>query len=136
MPETRGRCLCGAVTYTVTGPLRPIVYCHCTMCRRATGHMVAATACAISRLTIGCLEHLRWYRSSRDVQRGFCDVCGSNLFWKPADSSRICIMAGTLDMPTGLKAVAHIYVGDKGDYYDVDDPLPQYLDAEHGVLTP
>jgi len=39
-------------------------------------------------------------------------------------------------MPTGLKAVAHIYVGDKGDYYDVDDPLPQYLDAEHGVLTP
>lgn len=136
MPETHGRCLCGAVSYTVTGPLRPIVYCHCTMCRRATGHLVAATACAISRLKIECLEHLRWYRSSAEAQRGFCDVCGSNVFWKPTRGSTISIMAGTLDMPAGLKAVAHIYVGNKGDYYDLDDRLPQHLDGEHGILTP
>jgi hypothetical protein len=106
------------------------------MCRRATGHLVAATACATSNLTIQPTEHLRWYQSSAEAQRGFCDVCGSNVFWKPTDGSRMCIMAGTLDTPTGLKGVAHIFADDKGDYYDLDSELPRHIDGEHGVATP
>ena len=39
-----GRCQCGAVSYKVSGPLRPVVACHCDMCRRISGHFVAATA--------------------------------------------------------------------------------------------
>jgi hypothetical protein len=136
MSENYGRCLCGSVRYRVMGPLRPVVYWHCTMCRRVTGHLVAATACAVSNLTIQSSEHLRWYQSSADARRGFCDSCGSNLFWQPTDGSRICIMAGTLDMPTGLTAVAHIFVADKGDYYALDEHLPRHIDGEHGVATP
>jgi hypothetical protein len=106
------------------------------MCRRSTGHLVAATACASSQLRISGSAHLRWYESSAEAHRGFCDVCGSNLFWKPTDGSRICIMAGSLDTPTGLKAVAHIYAGDKGDYYDLDDQLPRHAGGDHGIATP
>ena len=136
MQESHGRCLCGAVRYTVSGPLRPVVYCHCSLCRRASGHFVAATACRSERLKIDGAQQLRWYHSSNEAQRGFCAVCGSNLFWKPTDGSRISIMAGTLDSPTGLAAVAHIFVGHKGDYYALDDALAQRLDGEHGVATP
>ncbi|MFM7784547.1 MAG: GFA family protein, partial [Gammaproteobacteria bacterium] len=39
-----GACLCGVVRYTVQGPLRPVVVCHCTQCRRQTGHYLAATS--------------------------------------------------------------------------------------------
>jgi hypothetical protein len=39
-----GGCLCGAIRYEVRGPLRPVVDCHCTMCRRTSGHFAAFTA--------------------------------------------------------------------------------------------
>jgi hypothetical protein len=131
-----GRCLCGAVDYAVDGPLRPVVYCHCTMCRRASGHFVAATACAVSQLLITRSAHLRWHQSSVHAQRGFCSACGSNLFWKPTSNTHIAIMAGTLDAPTGLRAACHIYAGDKGDYYALDDHLPQRQDGAHEVPLP
>ncbi|MGA2778863.1 MAG: GFA family protein [Steroidobacteraceae bacterium] len=133
MVTAKGRCLCGAVAYAVEGPLRPIVYCHCTMCRRSTGHFLAATACAVSDLRLIGDEHLRWYDSSPEAQRGFCDRCGSNLFWRPNDGTRVSIAAGSLERPTGLRVLAHIHVADKGDYYELDDGIAQHLDGAHGV---
>ena len=87
MSATRGRCLCGGVQFRVNGPLRPVVYCHCKMCRRTSGHILAATACALPHLSIDQSESLRWYESSAHAKRGFCSVCGSNLFWKPASGT-------------------------------------------------
>ncbi len=117
-----GRCLCGAVRYRAHGPLRAVVACHCSQCRRASGHHVAPTACARPALEIG--GEVRWYRSSPEARRGFCPVCGSNLFWD-GGGERISIMAGTLDRPTGLSVARHIFCADKGDYYEIRDDLPK-----------
>jgi hypothetical protein len=68
---------------------------------------------------------LSWYRSSDSAERGFCRVCGSNLFWKPANEARISIAAGTLDGPTGLSISEHVFCADKGDYYEIGDGKPQ-----------
>jgi len=122
----RGRCLCGAVRFEVHGPLRPIIYCHCTMCRRSSGHFDAATACAPEHLRLLSAASLRWYRSSPMARRGFCDTCGSQLFWEPAQGEHVSIWAGTLESPTGLRAAKHIFVADKGDYYEIMDRLPQW----------
>jgi len=121
----RGRCQCGAVEYEVRGALRPVVYCHCRMCRRSSGHFVAATACAREHLTLRVDRGLRWYASSDWARRGFCAHCGSNLFWEPLGGSYVSIMAGTLDGASGLKAEGHIFVADAGDYYAITDGLPQ-----------
>jgi len=126
MSTTQGRCLCGAVEYEVEGPLRPVVYCHCRMCRRTSGHFVAATACAVATLRIKSAKGLRWYASSAEAERGFCAVCGSNLFWRPASGTHVSIMAGTLDTTAGLDSAAHIFVGAKGDYYELNDELPKH----------
>jgi hypothetical protein len=136
MPDTHGRCLCGAVNYTVTGPLRPVVFCHCKMCRRASGHFVAATACTLPQLSIQPTEQLKWYHSSSEAQRGFCGQCGSNLFWKPTGGTYVSIWAGTLDDPTGLNGTEHIYVADKGDYYTLDDRLPKSSQNAPHSLAP
>ncbi|HEX5461949.1 MAG TPA: GFA family protein [Steroidobacteraceae bacterium] len=123
----RGRCLCGGVRFEVHGPLRPVIYCHCTMCRRSSGHFDAATACAPEHLRLLSAQPLRWYQSSASARRGFCGTCGSQLFWGPAHGGYISIWAGTLDTPTGLRAAEHIFVADKGDYYEITDGLPQRM---------
>jgi hypothetical protein len=126
MTAARGGCLCGGVSYAVSGPLRPIEFCHCTQCRKTSGHFVAATACDTRDLEITADESLEWYRSSAKAERGFCRVCGSSIFWRPVRSAEISIMAGTLDGAHGLAGVGHIFVADAGDYYEIDDGLPQH----------
>lgn len=122
----RGQCMCGAVRFEVHGPLRPIIYCHCATCRRWSGHFVAATACAPENLRLVSAESLRWYASSEAARRGFCGTCGSPMFFEPMHGRHISIWAGTLDTPTGLEAATHIFVADKGDYYEITDGLPQW----------
>lgn len=128
MARASGRCLCGAVRYAVDGPLRDVSYCHCSQCRRSSGHFVAATACATEHLRLLSKDGLRWYRSSRMAERGFCKFCGSSLFWRPDHGRHISIMAGTLDVPTGLRAVEHIFVDSASDYYVIDDGLPRFAE--------
>jgi len=71
-------------------------------------------------------DTLRWYRSSDAAERGFCDHCGGNLFWRAVAGDTISITAGTLDAPTCLTIAKHIYVEDKGDYYDIHDTAKQF----------
>ena len=125
---TSGHCLCGAVSFTVDGELRPVIYCHCEQCRRTSGHFVAATACRSDRLHIVGRDHIQWYRSSPSAQRGFCRHCGSNLFWLPEHGEYWSIWAGSLNRPTGLQAARHIYVHMASDYYRISDGLPQFAE--------
>ena len=115
-----GSCMCGAVRYTIVGPLRPIIACHCVQCRKSSGHFVAATACPTSALTIEG-QTLQWFQSSETAERGFCARCGSNLFWRRFGSDSTSVWAGSMDGPTGLTIERHIFTHSKGDYYD----LPQ-----------
>jgi len=131
-----GGCLCGAVRYRVDGPLRGVVNCHCSQCRRTSGHFVAATAARKDDLTVTVTTGLRWYRSSEKARRGFCGTCGSSLFWEADSGERIAIMVGTLDAPTGLRTVAHIFVADAGDYYDLDDDLEKLAAGSYGETLP
>jgi hypothetical protein len=132
MTTHEGGCLCGAIRYRVAGPLRSVVACHCSQCRRSSGHHVAATAARRADVTIE--GEVAWYESSSRARRGFCPKCGSNLFWAGADPDRLSIFAGTLDSPTGLVMTGHIFVADKGDYYEITDGLPA-APARNPALT-
>ncbi len=125
--EYRGGCLCGAVTYCVTGPLRAVIACHCRQCRKTSGHFVAATAARVAALQITPREDaLTWYRSSDFARRAFCRHCGASLFWQRDSAEEISIMAGTLDLPTELHTAMHIFTADKGDYYTLSESVPCY----------
>jgi hypothetical protein len=127
-----GRCLCGAVTYEVRGPLRDVVLCHCVECLRWSGNTGAFAAAHDGDLLVTGVA-LRWVDSpdsSRGARRGFCVECGSSLFWKAADAERTGIAAGTLDTPTGLRPTAHIYTHQAPDWVALpDDGLPREPDA-------
>ena len=120
----RGGCLCGAVTFETEAELREVLVCHCSQCRRNSGHLWAATAAPDDEVTIHGRDHLRWYRSSAVAKRGFCSRCGSSLFWKQDGSSSLSIAAGCLELPTGLQIGSHIYVDDASDYYAIHPDEP------------
>lgn len=122
----KGSCNCGAVSFEVTGSLRPVIYCHCTQCRKQTGHFVAATCADNADLHIEGGENLSWFTASEDAKRGFCSICGSSMFWKANGAKKTSIFAGSFDNPTGLESGFHIYVDDKGDYYEICDGLPTF----------
>ncbi len=121
-----GSCLCGAVRFRVDGPLRDVIACHCNQCRKQTGHFCAATNAADDDLTIDGQDNITWFHASPEARRGFCKHCGSSLFWKPGHSENTSILAGSLNHKSGVKLTSHIYVADKGDYYELEDDLPKY----------
>jgi hypothetical protein len=121
-----GACLCGAVRFRTRGRLRGVVYCHCSQCRRQTGHFVAATSASDADIDLEGVDSLAWYAASDEARRGFCQVCGTSLFWKHNELDSTSIMAGAFDRPSGLVAEGHIFVADKGDYYEICDGLPQF----------
>jgi len=122
----RGSCLCGAVRFVVTGDLPPPDICHCTACRKQSGHCLASTDVPRAALTIEGGEALRWFQSSAHIRRGFCGTCGSSLFWDPTHRDWTSIAMGAFDAPTGTRADKHIFVAEQGDYYDIADGLPQH----------
>ena len=120
-----GSCLCGAVKFRVEGELKPPDACHCSQCRKVSGHYWASTDVPRSALAVEGEFNVAWYRSSEKAQRGFCSTCGATLFWDPIHKDTISIAMGAFDAPTGTKLAIHIFVADKGDYYDIADGVPQ-----------
>jgi hypothetical protein len=126
----RGTCLCGAVRYEVAGPARSVVACHCSQCRKTSGHYVAATQVLIDDLQIEGSLNITWFQSSASARRGFCKTCGSQLFWTETASRFISVMAGTIDGETGLVMDRQLFADMKGDYYD----LPAVEKIEQSAL--
>lgn len=121
----KGSCLCGAVSFEVAGALPGPDACHCSQCRKVSGHFWASTDVPRAALTVRGGEKVTWYRSSEKVQRGFCSTCGSALFWDPIGKDSIGVAMGAFDAPTNTRLRIHIFVADKGDYYDIADGVPQ-----------
>ncbi len=120
----KGSCLCGDITFEITGNLQSQASaCHCNQCRKQSGHHWASHNVAPAGINIQ--GPVSWYEASSLAKRGFCARCGSFLFWKAHDEDQISFALGALDDEGGIKLERHIFVADKGDYYDIADDLPQ-----------
>lgn len=115
-------CLCGQVTYRVKAEGR-VTACHCNQCRKQSGHYWASGQAEVDDFQIK--GDVKWYAASPTAKRGFCPTCGSFLFWKAHDEDKMSFSLGQIDGPSGLRLQRHIFITDKGDYYTLDDGLPQ-----------
>lgn len=121
-----GGCLCGRVRFVLDGPARNAGYCHCRMCRRATGAPVAA-------LGTWPLEGVRWRgepawrRSSALAERAFCPACGSAIGMRmTAKPDEIDLMLGLLDAPGAVRPASHIWWAERVPWFALMDDLPKY----------
>jgi hypothetical protein len=98
MKNVHGHCACGAVEINLKEYGYFVYACHCDDCRRRN----SAPTFAVDPGTGENVEFLKgkdkitvW--NDEDIERGFCSVCGSNLFWhKPADD-HYCMNAELFD---------------------------------------
>jgi hypothetical protein len=124
--QLSGSCLCGRIHWRARAPMRAISACHCTQCRKWTGHFGAFTSIGLADVDIDGAEAVTWYRASPIARRGFCSTCGSTLFWQPDSEARVSIAAGSIDGASGLTIDRHIFVADKGDYYAIEADVPHF----------
>src|SRR5690606_5491559 len=130
-----GGCLCGGVRFKTTGRLRGVIYCHCTQCRRQSGHFVAATSASDTGLAVGDTGHPAGYAAPGAARRGSCPTCASPLFWKRMGAPPTAILAGASDRPSGLAGARPTFVADKGDYSATCDGLPQFAGDDTAVAV-
>ena len=119
MTERTGRCLCGAVRYTMTTDETGLGGCSCEQCRRHTGSLLITLdgpADAV-RFTAG---KPAVFASSSWAERGFCRDCGSTLFYRVTAgpmAGHTCMAAGTLDSLDGLGLSREVFAdGAQGAY--------------------
>ena len=124
--SVKGSCVCKGVVFELSGELRDVVFCHCSQCRKTSGHFWAATQVSKENLNFIKAISLSWYDSSDKAHRGFCNRCGSSMFYERKGIDKISIAAGSLEALTSLDRRCHIYVASKGDYYDIPDNLPKF----------
>jgi len=119
-----GQCECGAVAYEAAEISETASFCHCSQCRRTSGHYWSAVYVPLNGFKLTQDRGLKWYTSSDYAKRGFCAECGSSLFWQMKDEGAINIATGTLDDSSAVKPGKHIFCKDKGAYYDLPNDAP------------
>ena len=119
-----GRCECGAVAYVAESISETASFCHCTQCRRTSGHYWSAVMAPLDQFRLTEDRGLAWYASSGFAKRGFCRECGSSLFYQMLTDDVINMATGTLDDSSAVKPGKHIFCKDKGAYYDLPDDAP------------
>jgi hypothetical protein len=117
--------MCGKITFVISAPLSPADACHCVQCRKQSSHYFVSTNVPRTALSVTGADGITWYQSSPKVRRGFCSTCGSSLFWDPPAKDWISVAMGAIDPPTRTHLQKHIFVAQKGDYYEIADGLPQ-----------
>jgi hypothetical protein len=123
---TSGQCLCGKITWEISGKPEAAYHCHCSMCRKAHGaafgtyYLVKAENFGWT----GTLDTLVTYCSSPEVDRAFCGECGSVVPNPDKENKIVYVPAGS--HADGPPVEAHIMVGSKAPWYEITDDLAQY----------
>jgi len=117
-----GRCLCGAVTITVTAMHAEVDVCHCAMCQRWGGAFYAGVKGEDAAVTGE--DAITVYRSSPWAERAFCGTCGSNLWYHFLPTGHRSFLAGLFDLPAGFGIERQIFVDEKPDWYDIAQSSP------------
>lgn len=121
-----GKCLCGTVSYEITGDLSNLLHCHCSLCRKSHGASFvtfAATSIETFKFTSG-LTHLQPSSGPGHINRNFCGTCGSTMPFEEGGS--ISVPVGTLVSLCPTIAVGHIFTNSRAPWYEITDDLKQY----------
>lgn len=130
-----GACLCGTVKFEILGPIKNIVYCHCSQCRKAQGSAFATNGIVAAGefLFIAGEDNLSAYRHGADQSKYFCKTCGSPIISRrDASPGEVRIRLGTLDGDISERPVAHIFAASKANWEALCGELPRYDRYEPG----
>jgi len=132
----KGQCVCGSVSYVITGEPKRVTICHCKWCQRRTGsafgvevvfddHQITINDDSVTRYRHTSDESGRW------LDQHFCNKCGSNIgFTLEAVPGIRTIAVGTFDDPSWLQSeeiqCRHVYTRSAQHWVSIPDDVEQF----------
>ena len=128
MTMLTGGCLCGAIRYATSAEPRWVCHCHCEMCRRQTGSPLATYVGFLAGTVAWQDREPTRYRSSADVERSFCPVCGSTIGFHRVHETSLAL--GSFDTPAAVlvpgRPALHVWFQEHVAWFDTADDWPRH----------
>jgi len=134
--ERRGHCLCGAIHITAKSTGHNVGACHCNMCRRWCSAPFMEIDCGTD-VQIEGEENLTVFASSPWAERGFCNKCGTNLFYRIKETQQHMVSVGLFDDVENLSFDNQVFVDEKPPFYrfanETNDMTGAEIFAKYGA---
>lgn len=127
--ERSGSCLCGATRFTASAVSKHVGACHCGMCRNWTGGPFMAVDCGADVSFEGD-ENISVFESSPWAERGFCNKCGSHLFYRLKKTRQHIMPVGLFGDGEGFVFDHQIFVDEKPSFYSFANETRDMTGAE------
>jgi hypothetical protein len=130
MADVTGGCQCGAIRYSITESRPPVYVCHCRECQRQSASAFALSvpvrgASFEVQGELACYE--RGTDSGATTNCYFCSRCGTRIYHRSNRSpEQLTVKGGTLDDPSALHPVAHLWVSRRQPWLTLDNEIPHY----------
>ena len=112
----KGSCLCGAVKISTTKINHHVAACHCSMCRKWGGGALLGVECD-NNISFEGEDNITVYQSSAWAERGFCNKCGSHLFYRLKENNHYYVPVGIFDNNEAFVFDLEVFIEEKPDYY-------------------
>lgn len=129
--KTKGKCLCGSVELEIElrSPETEVAACHCSMCRNWLGGPMLAIDSGVLKSITG-ESFITRYASSDWAERGFCNQCGTSLFYYLIPAEQYHFPVGLLDNDLKYKFSHQIFIEEKPEYYSFANNTQNMTGAE------
>lgn len=124
----KGVCLCGSVTIESKN-ISEFEACHCGMCRRWGGGPFLAVHCD-SSIKINGQDTITNYASSEWAERGFCNNCGTHLYYHLKPTDEYIVPVGLFESSDGFSFSKQIFIDQKPDYYNFANKTQELTEQE------
>ncbi len=112
----KGSCLCNAVKISTASINPHVSACHCNICRKWGGAALLGVECN-EGVSFEGEENIGVYQSSEWAERGFCQKCGSHLFYRLKENNHYFVPVGIFDNSENLVFNLQVFIEEKPDYY-------------------
>ena len=120
-----GSCQCGGVKYRLLEAPQMVVACHCKECQKLSTSAFSITAMVKASDIEFEGEMVEWSRpadSGNISGAKFCPTCGNRIYhFNPAEPDVIKLKPSNLSDTSIIKPVAHVWVSEKQDWYDIPE---------------
>ncbi|NNE38027.1 MAG: GFA family protein [Gammaproteobacteria bacterium] len=127
--STKGQCLCKAVTITTSSMGHDISACHCRMCQTWGGGPLLVVECN-EEITIGGNDSVETYHSSEWAERGFCNQCGTHLFYRLKQQNQYFIPIGLFNSHETVAFTTEVFIEEKPSYYSFSETTEKLTGEE------
>jgi hypothetical protein len=99
------------------------------MCRKWGGGAFLAVECG-SDVSFKGEDNIGVYQSSEWAERGFCQKCGSHLFYRLKQNNQYFMPVGLFDNSEGLIFEHQVFIDEKPEYYSFANETKNMTGAE------